>query len=125
MKTSIVSGVLILTILFLPVISLAGPNEHFFVSKYQPKPFTINLALARVVIWHPWPFVSVSFGWMLGHSQKFTALQMYAGIKCDGTRTVMTKKLSHCVMVLTPKELAAARIIKIDRTPVWNNQGGA
>jgi hypothetical protein len=125
MKRYLISCILILTVVILPVASFAAPTEHYFVSKHKPRPVTINLAVARIVIWRPWPFVSVSFGWMLGHSRKVKALQMYVGIKCDGTRTVAIGGPQPYAMVLTPKELAAVRIHEIDRVPVWNNQGGS
>jgi hypothetical protein len=126
MNKYIANGVIIFIVLSLHLFVFAAPAEQFFITKHQPKPFTINLALARIVIWRPWPFVSVSFGWMLGNSSKFKALQMYIGIKCDGTKTHVLMKGGQpsYVMVLTPKELAAVRIHDINRVPVWNNQGG-
>ena len=115
----------ILAVLFLYSCLVAYPNEHFFKSKHQPQYYIINLAAARIVVWYPWPFISVSFGWMLDDSPKVSALQIYFGIKCDGTRTKTTGGPPPYVMVLTPKELLAVRIRHIDRIPVWKNQGGA
>ena len=126
MKSYFISGILIFAIVFLPISSShVTSKEHFFVSKHQPRYLLVNLAVMRIVIWRPWPFISVSFGWMLGNSPKFKVLQIYFGIKCDGTRTAMIGGPPSCVMVLTPKELAAFRINNIDRIPVWNNQGGS
>jgi len=118
-------GCMIFTIAFLPVYSSTTQQQYFFVSDYQPKYSSLNLGMLRILVWHPWPFVSISIGRMQNNSPKFRALQIYFGIKCDGTRTTMIGGAPPCVMVLTPKELTAVRITNIDRIPVWNNQGGA
>jgi hypothetical protein len=123
MKSYFISGILALTLVF--SFSQVMPEEYFFISKHQPKYLSVNLTVARIVIWYPWPFISVSFGWMLDETSKLKVLQMYFGIKCDGTRTVMLGGPPSFAMVLTPKELAAFRINEIDRIPVWNNQGGS
>jgi len=125
MKTYFSSFIIILTVVSLYTYSIAPPTAKFFVTKHQPEYVSLNLAVTRIVVWYPWPFASVSFGWLVGDSPKFTALQMYLGIKCDGSRTVMTGGPPPYVMVLTPREMAAIRIHSIDRIPVWNNQGGA
>jgi hypothetical protein len=124
-KNELICLIIVLAVVFAPAASFAKSKEHFFVSKHQPKYLLVNLGVMRIVIWRPWPFVSVSFGWMLKKSPKLKVLQMYFGIKCDGTRTEMIGGPPSCAMVLTPKELAAFRIHQIDRVPVWNNQGGA
>ncbi|SRR6266446_971537 len=125
MKSYLISGILILAIVFSHTYSHVTPKEHFFISKHQPRYLSVNLTVARIVIWYPWPFISVSFGWMLDDSAKLKVLQIYFGIKCDGTRTAMIGGPPSFAMVLTPKELAAVRINEIDRIPVWNNQGGS
>jgi hypothetical protein len=125
MKRHLINGILIFTIVFFSTSSHGPPKEHFFISKHQPKYLSVNLTVARIVIWYPWPFISVSLGWMLDDASKLKVLQMYFGIKCDGTRTAMLGGPPSFAMVLTPKELAAFRINEIDRVPVWNNQGGS
>ena len=125
MKYYLVGGILIFTIVFLHTSSHVPPKEHFFISTHQPQYILVNLAVARIVIWYPWPFISVSFGWMLDDSSKLKVLQMYIGIKCDGTRTKMVGGSRSFVMVLTPKELVAFRMNDINRVPVWYDQGGS
>lgn len=125
MRRYLINGILIFAIAASPTSSHGPAKEHFFISKHQPKYFLVNLTVARIVVWYPWPFISVSFGWMLDHSPKIKVLQIYFGIKCDGTRTAMLGGPPSFAMVLTPKELAAFRINDIHRVPAWNNQGGS
>lgn len=106
----------------------ARPDEHFFVSRWRPRLwFYANLLVVRVLFWGPWPFVSYEIGWFLS-SPKCRGLQLYVGIKCDGSRTEWWNGLGEhgYVMTYTLKELAAFRWKStLDRHPVWNNQGGA
>ena len=125
MKSYLINGFLIFAVVFSPTSSHVTPKEHFFISEYQPRYLSVNLTVARIVVWYPWPFISVSFGSMLDNSAKLKVLQIYFGIKCDGTRTVMIGGPPSFAMVLTPKELVAVRINEVDRIPVWNNQGGS
>src|SRR5947209_8170626 len=96
-------------------------DERFLFSRWVPRPWIcLNVGLAKLTIWGPWPFVSLAFGWFMGKGPKVRALQMYFGIKCDPTQTFILRQsvgarraaplAEHYVMVLTPKELAAFRV---------------
>lgn len=126
----------------------ARSDEKFFISRYQPIPISVQFVLGRVTLWLPYPFISVVFGllghigvkigmldlfWKLWASSYFRSLQIYFGIKCDGTRTYMLRHgqlggtsadRKKYVMVLTPKELAAFRIRQVSKEIRWDNQGG-
>jgi hypothetical protein len=104
------------------------PDERFFLSSAQPFVLlAINLLLVKLTVWGPYPFVSLAFG--LVCRQKCKALQLYLGIKCDGTATYQQNAgrpldRYEFVMVLTPKELAAVRIHGVSKALDWNDQGG-
>ena len=94
--------------------------ERFFFSRWRPSViYCLNLGLARLLVWGPYPFISLTIGWRW-------CFQMYLGIKCDGSRTTMINNLGTpgYVMVLTLKELAAVRIHTTSPLLDWNNQGG-
>jgi len=98
-------------------------DERFFYSQWIPRPWVLlNLGIAKLTVWGPWPFVSLAFGWFGGTGPKVRALQMYLGIKADGTQSHLAGK---SVMVLTPKELAAFRVHDVDTDADWYNMGGS
>ncbi|MGH7260143.1 MAG: hypothetical protein ACREI9_05610 [Nitrospiraceae bacterium] len=98
-------------------------DERFFFSRFTPRPFVCwNLAIAKVTVWGPWPFVSVAIGWFLGAGPSVRALQMYIGVKADAAQSY---KYNRVVMVLTPKELAAIRIHGVSVDAAWTDQGGS
>ena len=104
-------------------------TEYFFTSQIKPRILLeVNLLVARLRVWGPYPFVSLSVGPLWRSENKVKALQMYFGIKADGTRTYArhgAPEPSAYEMVLTPKELAAVRIHGSATTAHWNDQGGS
>ena len=107
----------------------ARPDERFFLSRWKPTPLLVlQLWVVRLVLWGPWPFVSLA----VGPLWKERALQMYGGVKCDGSRTFMLRhgqlggtpdEQAQYVMTTTPKELVAVRIHGVGQAP-YDNQGG-
>jgi hypothetical protein len=99
------------------------PDEHFFYSAWVPRPWVlINLGFVKFSWWGPWPFLSLALGWLGGQGPKVRALQLYLGIKLDGTQSHLYGK---SVMVLTLKELAAVRIHDVDVNCDPYNMGGS
>ena len=95
--------------------------EHFYVIPWRPREIiNINLGFARFLLWGPVPFLSLSFGWP--HREDSKALQIYMGVKCDGTKSHVN---GGYWMRLDWYECLAFRWHTVEAQPAWDNQGGA
>ncbi|MDE1813921.1 MAG: hypothetical protein KGI05_04565 [Thaumarchaeota archaeon] len=96
-------------------------GEHYYQSSWKPREIlNVNLGLVRVIVWGPIPFISLTLGWP--HKDNAHALQLYAGVKCDGTKTYEYGKFMYR---MDWKEMFTLRWHKVDAQPEWDNQGGA
>jgi hypothetical protein len=103
-------------------------NEHYFISQWKPRELlNINLGLVRLLIWGPWPFISLTIG-LPGPGDLKTgkqhALQVYAGIKSDPSK-MDEHPLTGYWMRLDLAECFAARWHPVAKQPSERDQGGA
>lgn len=96
-------------------------GERFWISTWKPRELlNINLGVARFLVWGPIPFTSLTLGWP--HREDGKALQMYAGVKCDGSKS---HQYGGYWMRLDWRECLACRWHDYNVQPAWDNQGGA
>lgn len=101
-------------------VSLLGTQRQFGTA-IQPRVFlSVNLAIVRLTLWYPFPFLSLNLGWML--SKHPYVLQMYFGFKCDAAQSSLHGDYQ---MLYSLHDIIAVRILHVDTNPVWSNQGGA
>jgi hypothetical protein len=100
------------------------PDGTFLISQWRPRPlFSVNLWVVKLSLWSPYLFISLFLGWMW--REKGYGVQAYLGIKCDGSESLA--RPGQYWMVLTPRELWAARVrwnqgCEVDHA--WQNQAG-
>ena len=109
-------------------------GERYLISSWRPRELVnLNLGLVRLLLWGPWPFLSLSIGLpskgTLGGSGKGRAFQMYFGIKCDPSKTDDARRNGYPSggywMRLDWYECAAFRIHDVAVQPEWRDQGGS
>jgi hypothetical protein len=103
-------------------------GEHYLISSWRPRELlNLNLGLIRLLIWGPWPFVSLTVGLPSRGdvaTGKQYAFQVYAGIKCDPTKVYEHPQTGYWMRV-DLKEMFALRIHPVAKQPEWTDQGGA
>ena len=109
------------------MVRIRGPNgwERYVISQWKPRlVLVVSVFVARVCLWGPWPFVTLSLGWP-AKGDKQRALQAYIGIKCDPSKTkdAWQRGETGYWMRLDWWECLSGRVHWADTGPVWDNQG--
>ena len=105
-------------------------GERYVVTQWRPLVlFQLTLGVVRLVVWGPYPFVSLTVGLPAkdGPGGKAYAAQAYIGVKCDPSKTRDNWQAGGVGywMRVDWYECMAARIHPVAIQPEWSDQGGA